>query len=523
METTQKEYPERTLKQEISYNIAYAFWIGIVPLLTLFIIQFIYSFVHDSQPLFSVGSFVVAFILDFAFMSALLPHRPVSINRLTIPVYIRFAWQFGVWALCFIADTVRHKDYDGGLFIITGNCLEIFSAEYFYEMNHTDILPVYIITELLVIAAFVIVVLRRRKKYGTDGKKLSLKTLAMVLLPVSLLVSSAFVVHGIAYRNVITDLTHEEKNEYLGGHGFQYEGGWSSIDLKPYYVENEENILAELNEPAEFVITNPEDMPVLDGAEAAYPVYSAFANACYKNIEETQATAKEDEGKPRPIHFTNTVNAFEELIAGEVDVFFGARPSEAQKKLAEDAGKELALTPIGKEAFVFFVSRENPVDSLTAQQIKDIYSGKITNWVSVGGGVEKILAFQRPENSGSQTMMQYFMGDTPLKEPLRVEFEMSMIGVINEVANYRNGSASIGYSFRYYSSISGSEDIKLLAVDGVYPEEASISDGSYPLTTELYAVTLKDNGNENIKPFLEWMTGKQGQKLVADTGYVAVN
>lgn len=218
------------------------------------------------------------------------------------------------------------------------------------------------------------------------------------------------------------------------------------------------------------MITAPEKMPVLDGAEAAYPVYSAIANACYENIGEIQSAAKESGNEPpMPIRFTNTVKAYESLISGETDIFFGAMPSEAQKKLAEDNGKSLVMTPIGKEAFVFFVSSENPVDSLTSEQIRGIYSGKIRSWKKLGGDNVPILAFQRPKNSGSQTMMEHFMGDVALKEPLKVEFEMSMVGVITAVAEYQNKLSSIGYSFRYYASG--------MAADG---EESGIN--SSPLT-----------------------------------------
>lgn len=66
----------------------------------------------------------------------------------------------------------------------------------------------------------------------------------------------------------------------------------------------------------------------------------------------------------------------------------------------------LKLTPIGREAFVFFVNKRNPVDSLTVEQIKDIYSGTVTNWKEVGGKKASIRAFQREENSGSQTKLQ---------------------------------------------------------------------------------------------------------------------
>ena len=65
--------------------------------------------------------------------------------------------------------------------------------------------------------------------------------------------------------------------------------------------------------------------------------------------------------------------------------------------------------------------------------------------------------------------------------------------------------------------------VKLLSLDGVYPDEEHISSGEYPMTTALYAITLAENDNEYIAPMLEWMTGGQGQEIVEKTGYVAVN
>lgn len=337
-------------------------------------------------------------------------------------------------------------------------------------------------------------------------------------------------------------------------YGFAYEGGYSSTNLEPYYVENESNILAKLDEPSTFTIYDPLDMPILDGAEAVYPVYSAFANACYYNIAEIQEYGKEqrrhgsipDEYIVMPIRFTNTIRAYEKLLDGEVDICFGAKPSEEQLQMATEQGKEVVLTPIGKEGFVFFVNDANPVDSLTIDQLKGIYSGKIKNWKKVGGTNDKILAFQRPENSGSQTMMEYFMGDTRLKDPLEAEYYESMGGVLKDVAAYDNGKASIAYSFRYFATIMTEENssgsaklsntdteggIKFLAVNGVYPTDETIRSGEYPLTTELYAITVNDPNRadniniyykDTIEPFVEWMTSSQGQQIVAETGYVSL-
>lgn len=329
-------------------------------------------------------------------------------------------------------------------------------------------------------------------------------------------------------------------------YGFAYEDGYSSTNLWPYYVENEINILAKLDEKSTFLIYNPLDMPILDGAEAAYPIYSAFANACFDDIANIQAAAKSnagDKSKIMPIRFSNSIYAYEKLLEGKVDIFFGAKPSAEQIQMADQQGKELVLTPIGKEAFVFFVNDANPVDELTTDQIKSIYAGKITNWHGVGGERKKILAYQRPSNSGSQTMMEHFMGDIPLKAPLEAEYYSSMSGVLRDVAAYNNETSAIGYSFRYYATMmaleSGEENdtesdensggIKFLAVDGVYPDEETIRSGEYPLTTQLYAITVIDKNSsiktyskDTIEPFLEWMTGPQGQQIVSDTGYVSL-
>jgi phosphate transport system substrate-binding protein len=304
----------------------------------------------------------------------------------------------------------------------------------------------------------------------------------------------------------------------LPSYGFKYENGYSDVDLQPYYVTNDKNILPKLAKPATFTINNPKDMPIMDGAQAAYPVYAAFANATYKNI----ARVNTFENGSEIVSFTNTINAFERLINGEVDIFFGAQPSVEQANLAEQAGKKLTLTPIGKEAFVFFLNKKNSVNNLSIQQVKDIYSGKITTWNQVDGENNKIRAFQRPENSGSQTIMEKIMGDTPLMDPLKEEVS-GMGEIMEEVANYRNYKSAIGYSFRFFAtSMYPNNNIKLISINGVEPSAENISNGKYPYVVNLYAITVKDNPKKTVVPFLKWMQGSQGQKLVEDVGYIPI-
>ncbi|WML38035.1 substrate-binding domain-containing protein [Neobacillus sp. OS1-2] len=300
----------------------------------------------------------------------------------------------------------------------------------------------------------------------------------------------------------------------LPSYGFQYGGGYSSTDLTPYEVTNLANKLPKLAATSTFTIKNPSEMPILDGAEAAFPVYSAFANTVYENI------GKEMDRAGEIVSFTNTIYAYERLLSGEADIYFGAIPSKEQLGMAKKDGKELVMTPIGKEAFVFFVNPSNPVNSLKVSDIQEIYSGEVKNWSEVGGKREKIIAFQRPKNSGSQTLLEKIMGDTPIIKPLKEDVPEGMGGIIEQVADYRNYDNSIGFSFRFFATgMKKNPNIKLLAIDGVEPNPENIASGKYPFTASLYAITVKDNPKQAIKPFLEWMQGPQGQEIVERIGY----
>lgn len=253
------------------------------------------------------------------------------------------------------------------------------------------------------------------------------------------------------------------------------------------------------------------DLPIIDGATAAFPVYSAFVHATYPE------TTKFNDGV---FEFNNTQGGYQKLAGKQTDIFIGAYPSKEQIAYAEQMGTTFVYTQIGYEAFVFFVHKDNPIDSLTTQQIKDIYSGKITNWKELGGMDKEIEAFQRNEGSGSQSMMLRFMGDTAMIDPDLKEIK-GMGAIIQEVADYRNLAGSIGFSFRYYvEGIIKNPDIKVIAVDGIAPTVENIQDGTYPIVAPVYAVTYEGNDNPNVQLLIDWILSDEGQYIIEQTGYV---
>ena len=253
--------------------------------------------------------------------------------------------------------------------------------------------------------------------------------------------------------------------------------------------------------------------PRLDGAIAALPLYGAAAQALYAGLDEKAIR--------EVVSCHNTRNALIRLENGLADIFFGARPSPEQMDSLRWAGLTPELIPLALEAFVFFVHRDNPVTGLSLEQIRDIYSRRLTNWRELGGPDARILPFQRPEGSGSQSAMRTMvMRGRSLATPLHEEYHEGMGELIRAVAEYRNRDNALGYSFRWYATEQfPSLDIRFLAVDGVLPSLENIRNGSYPLTGELLAVTCRPASPET-KTLLSWLRGPEGQDLVARVGYV---
>ena len=247
------------------------------------------------------------------------------------------------------------------------------------------------------------------------------------------------------------------------------------------------------------------DIPVIDGAAALLPVYAAFVQASYPpESVEFNGESYTPESK---MQYTNTRGAYQGLAEGTVDIVIGVAPSAEQKSYAEEQGRELVYVPIAREAFVFIVNKDNPVDGLTSEQIRDIYSGKTVQWSEVGGRHILIDAVQRNPGSGSQSAMISFMNGIPMqRNPLRFF------------------GSSIGFSFRYYvEGIVRNGGVKMLSVNGVYPDPAHIADGSYPVTTDVLAVYDAHNDNPNLPVLLDFICGETGQKIIEENGYVPLS
>ena len=262
------------------------------------------------------------------------------------------------------------------------------------------------------------------------------------------------------------------------------------------------------NEPI-FTLQN---YPRIDGSTVTLPLAEAFkANFTGTDINDID------------INHSKTHNAYVNLINGDSDLILVTYPSEDEQKLAQEKNVELEIVPIVKEAFVFFVNKENQIDNLSLEQIKQIYSGKITNWKEVGGPDAKITAYQRPANSGSQSgMLELVMKNTKIMEAPKENIASGMADIIDVISDYNNKDTAIGYSYYYYATkMYTSDTIKLLSIDGVKPTYDNIKDGLYNIQTAYYAVIRKSEAEDSpARKLLNAMKSSNGQNIAKEAGYV---
>lgn len=294
---------------------------------------------------------------------------------------------------------------------------------------------------------------------------------------------------------------------------FSGAGQLRMVDVGRFLPHEEDSDLARVHCSLHF--EEIDDLPVLDGAAALVPVYASVIDNCYPEgcvtyeggVFDDDNKYGENFAEDSVMQYQNTIRGFNAVVDGSTDLFFSAHPNAEQMQYAADQGVQLEIVPIGVEAFVFFVNADNPVDGLTADEIRAIYRNEITNWSEVGGPNRMINPVTRVSGSGSQTMMNRFMEDNMLtrRNPL------SIFG------------GSIGYSFRYYlTGLVGNDGVKMLSVNGVYPDAENIRNGTYPLTANFYVVYRADNDNPNVQALVDWLLSEEGQHMIEETGYVGL-
>lgn len=207
-----------------------------------------------------------------------------------------------------------------------------------------------------------------------------------------------------------------------------------------------------------------------------------------------------------------SARGFQALIDDDADICASSRPMlpHEVRQLAEKHHRLGIAYLVAKDALSIYINLSNPVSNINLDQLKNIYTGKFTNWKEIGGNDQPIMLITRSPNSGTYLYFKQYVLENEDYSP-DASIEYSTQAVAEAVVENEN---AIGYGGTAYG-----EKVTHCKIDGVPPSIDNVIHDTYPIARYLYLYTL-DTPKGHIKDLIDWILDQPGQVIVAKVGYI---
>jgi phosphate transport system substrate-binding protein len=208
------------------------------------------------------------------------------------------------------------------------------------------------------------------------------------------------------------------------------------------------------------------------------------------------------------------------LINGTTDICNASRPmkNSERDKLKQRFGTRGVEIKCAQDGLAIYLNEANPVNELSMKQLKDIYTGRITNWKEIGGADERIILYSRENNSGTYV---YFKDNVLLGEDFAATAQ-NMPGTASVVNAVAKDKAGIGYGGAAYGKGIKFARVKKDSSSPAYaPTKENIVDGNYPVSRYLY-MYVRNRPAGALKEYIDWILGDEGQKVVTEVEYFPI-
>ncbi len=241
---------------------------------------------------------------------------------------------------------------------------------------------------------------------------------------------------------------------------------------------------------------------VVQGSTTVLPIAQATAEVFMQNNPQANISVRGG----------GSGNGIAALIEGTCDITTASRPMKVKEiLLCQKKGISPVPHIVAMDGIAIIVHPSNPIQGLSTEEIKDIYTGKITNWKELGGKDLKIVVVSRDSSSGTfETFGTIVLkGEKVIPESL-VQASNQTVATVISTTKGAIGYVGLGYI---------SNTVKALRVNGVIPEQETVVSGKYPISRPLYMYT--DGAPQGVaKDFLEFICSEEGQKIVEEQGFV---
>ena len=243
----------------------------------------------------------------------------------------------------------------------------------------------------------------------------------------------------------------------------------------------------------------------INGSTTVFPIAQKAAEV-YMNKHQDVTISVEGKGSG---------NGIAALIDKSTDIADASREIKQEEiDKAKANGVDPYEIPIALDALSVIVNPQNPVNALSADQVRNIFIGKITNWKDVGGPEMPIVVVTRDTSSGTYGAFMELALKKGDQITDRAIVQSSSQTVKNTIATTKG---AIGYDGLGYVDSS----VKAISYDGVMPSKETAINKSYKLSRHLYMYT---NGSPTgaVKDFIDFVLGPDGQSIVDEVGFIKI-
>jgi len=202
------------------------------------------------------------------------------------------------------------------------------------------------------------------------------------------------------------------------------------------------------------------------------------------------------------------------VVDGTADIGDASRTiKDKELDAAVASGRDPKAHVIAMDGIAVIVNASNNLKALTKKQLKDIYTGKISDWSQLGAGNGKIIVNSRDSASGT---FEAFIGLALDGAKVRPD---ALLAASNKAVlmAVSNTPGAIGYvGLGYVDS-----KVKVISIDGVIPTKETVLSGEYSLSRPLFMYTNGDPKGA-VKDFIDFVLSKDGQSIAEDNGYVGL-
>lgn len=209
------------------------------------------------------------------------------------------------------------------------------------------------------------------------------------------------------------------------------------------------------------------------------------------------------------------------LINRGTDVANASRPmKEEEKRSAASRGVDVKEFVVAQDALSVIVHPSNPINELTMQQLKDIYSGKITNWKELGGPDQRIVLNSRESSSGTYIFFQEHVLGKGVPYAKTAMLQPSTSAIVQNVAQDKGGIGYVGLGY-VNETVKSVKMKKDAASPAVAANVEDVLNGTYPLSRPLYQYTAGEPTGA-VKTWIDWVQGPEGQAVVKKLDFVPI-